>query len=80
MKYNFDEIINRRGTYTTKWDGRDWLISLGMTERYDDDTIPLYSADMDIACSPAIVDALHAAADRRIFGYSLIPPSIKKRL
>ncbi|MBT3319282.1 MAG: pyridoxal phosphate-dependent aminotransferase [Clostridia bacterium] len=80
MKYNFDEIVDRRGTYTTKWDGRDWLLSLGMTERYDDDTIPLYSADMDIACAPKIVEALHAAADHRIFGYSLIPPEYKKAI
>jgi len=80
MKYDFDEIVNRRGTYTTKWDGGDWLISLGMTERYDEDTIPLYSADMDIACAPAIIDALHRTADHRIFGYSLIPPEYKKAI
>ncbi len=24
MKYNFDEIVNRRGTYSLKWDGGEF--------------------------------------------------------
>lgn len=80
MKYNFDEIINRRGTSAAKWDGRDLMISLGMTERFDEQTIPLFVADMDIACAPAIIDALHKRADQRIFGYSLITPEYRKAI
>ena len=71
--YNFDEIINRKGTTAYKWDARQALIDRGMADRYDDETIPLFVADMDIACAPPIIEALHKTADRRIFGYSLIP-------
>ncbi len=73
IKYNFDETVNRKGTFSSKWDARQQLIDYGLTERYDDDTIPLYVADMDIACSPQILKALHRTADHRIFGYSIIP-------
>ena len=72
-RYDFDEKINRIGTYSSKWDARKKLIDLGLTERYDDETIPLFVADMDIACPPQVVKALHDTADRRIFGYSIIP-------
>ena len=39
MKYNFDEIVNRRGTYSMKWDGGEFLKKIGLTERYDEETI-----------------------------------------
>ena len=72
-KYNFDEKINRIGTYSSKWDARQKLIDYGLTERYDDDTIPLFVADMDFACPSKIIEALHKTADHKIFGYSVIP-------
>ncbi len=72
-KYDFDEKINRKGTYSSKWDARQRLIDFGLTERYDDDTIPLFVADMDFACPPKIIEALHKTADHKIFGYSVIP-------
>lgn len=70
MKYNFDEIIERRGTNSVKWDSRELLVEWGITENFNDDTIPLFTADMDIAVAPAIVDAMHKTADARIYGYS----------
>ena len=73
MKYNFDEIINRRDTFTSKWDSRQQIIDAGLTQRFDDDTLPLFLADMDIACSPQIIEALHKTVEHRIFGYSRIP-------
>ena len=39
MKYNFDEVVNRRGTYSVKWDGGEFIKNVGFTERYDDETI-----------------------------------------
>ena len=57
MKYDFDEIVDRSGTLSTKWEacpGR----------------IPLWVADMDLPCAQPILDALHARVDRRIFGYT----------
>lgn len=74
MKYNFDEIINRRGTGSIKWDAEDFIKDWGLTERYDKDTLPLYTADMDFACPPCVVDAMHSVADRRIYGYTMPRP------
>lgn len=71
MKYNFDEPIDRRGTYSTKWDARDLLINIGSTDQYNDDTIPLFVADMDFQSPQPILDACHRVIDRnRMFGYS----------
>ena len=50
MKYDFDEVIDRRGTYSIKWDSGEQLIRKGLAVRVDDDTIPLFTADMDLAC------------------------------
>src|SRR3954447_4429415 len=73
MKYNFDEIVNRRGTYSLKWDGGEFLKELGFTERYDEETLPLFTADMDLPIPQPVIDALHQAVDHRIFGYSVFP-------
>ena len=70
MKYNFDEIIERRGTGSIKWDFGDLLKQMGFADRFDEDTLPLFTADMDIAVPPAIVEAMHRTADTRIYGYT----------
>lgn len=70
MKYNFDEIIERRGTGSVKWDFGEVLKQMGFADRFDEDTLPLFTADMDIAIPPAIVDAMHRTADARIYGYT----------
>lgn len=74
MKYNFDEIINRRGTGSIKWDFGEELIKTGYAEKFDEKTLPLFTADMDIAVPPQIVDAMHRTADQRIYGYTMLPP------
>lgn len=73
MNYNFDEIVNRRGTYSIKWDGGKLLKEIGLTERYDEETIPLFTADMDLPVPQPLLDALHKTVDHRIFGYSIFP-------
>nr|WP_263326496.1 MalY/PatB family protein [Neobacillus sp. Marseille-Q6967] len=73
MKYNFDEIVNRRGTYSVKWDGGELIKKMGLTERYDEETIPLFTADMDLPVPQPLIDALHKTVDHRIFGYSVFP-------
>lgn len=73
MKYNFDEIVNRRNTYSLKWDGEELIKTIGYTERYDQETIPLFTADMDLPVPQPIIDALHKTVDHRIFGYSVFP-------
>lgn len=65
LKFDFDTPIDRRGTASIKWDkykGRD--------------VIPLWVADMDFACAPAVVEALHRRIDHPIYGYSDPPAEL----
>ncbi|WP_027378977.1 MalY/PatB family protein [Chryseobacterium daeguense] len=61
MKYNFDEIINRRGTHSIKWD----LCA--------ENVLPMWVADMDFKTAPEITEALSKKASPGIYGYSLVP-------
>ena len=70
MKYNFDEHINRKGTSSLKWDSGDFLMDIGLAEQFNEASLPLFTADMDIAAPPCVVEAMHKVADRRIYGYS----------
>ena len=58
MKYDFDQVIGRRDTGSIKW------------QRYGNDVIPLWVADMDFVSPEPIVRALHERVDHRIFGYT----------
>ena len=70
MKYNFDKVINRKGTNAIKWDAGDLLKKIGFTERFDDETIPLFVADMDFAIPQPVLDALHQRVDQQMCGYT----------
>ena len=61
MKYDFDEIIERRGTGCVKWD-----------EMADAEVIPLWVADMDFAVAPAIQEAIRQRAEHPVFAYTLV--------
>ena len=41
----------------------------GMTE----ESLPLFTADMDFPVPQPVIDALHKTVDHRIFGYSVFP-------
>lgn len=65
-QYNFDEIIDRKGTSCVKTDM--------LKELYGrDDLLPLWVADMDFRTPDFIVDALRKRCDHEIFGYTLAP-------
>lgn len=51
MKFDFDTWIDRRGTASFKWDANG-------TYYGRDDVIPMWVADMDFPCAPAVVDAV----------------------
>ena len=71
-KYNFDEIINREHTYSSKWSKDGWTKNIfGGT--LPEDRICLHVADMDFRCAPKIIEAMHKVADDGIYGYSSIP-------
>jgi len=62
MPFDFDTPIDRRGSFSEKWD------------RYrHSDVIPLWVADMDFASPPAILDALRRRLDHGILGYTAVP-------
>lgn len=63
MKYNFDNFVDRKGTHAIKLDA--------MPKGAAPDALPVWIADMDFACAPPIIEALHTRVDREIFGYSL---------
>ena len=71
-KYNFDEIINREVTYSSKWSKDGWTKDIfGGT--LPEDRICLHVADMDFRCAPKIIEAMHRVAETGIYGYSSIP-------
>ena len=67
MQYNFDEIIDRRGTGSLKW-------------HYSDDTIPLWVADMDFHSPPAVIDALQRRVAHGVYGYGEVPATLTAAL
>jgi len=62
MKYNFDEIIDRAGTHSSRWDI--------MPEGAGKDVISLWIADMDFTCPEPVLQAIHKRVDRKILGYT----------
>lgn len=63
MKYNFDEIIDRRNTDSVKYD-------LVEKSGKPADVLPLWVADMDFRTAPGIIERLSADAAFGIYGYS----------
>lgn len=64
----FDEIIERKGTNSMKYDA--------LSEKFGrDDLNPLWVADMDFAICPEISNAIKARVNHPIFGYEFVPDS-----
>ena len=74
MPYNFDEIVDRRGTNAMNTDGfRSYIFHAGPEKTFpyqDGEFIRMWVADMEFGVAPEILEALHARVDRRIFGYT----------
>lgn len=67
MAWNFDEIIDRTGTNSVKYD-RARALKPGLPE----DFVSMWIADMDFACPEPILKAMHKRLDGRILGYSCV--------
>ena len=65
MEYDFDRVLERRNTDSMKWN------------KYDDDVIPLWVADMDFVSADPIIEALHQRVDHRIYGYTQPPQELR---
>ncbi len=60
MKYDFDTVVNRRGTDASKWE-------VGPEE------LPMWVADMDFQTAPEIREALSRRVEHGVFGYTEVP-------
>ena len=66
MKYNFDELIDRRGTDALKLEA--------LLPRWGrEDLIPMWVADMDFRTPPFIVEVIKKRIECEIFGYTEKP-------
>ena len=69
MKYDFDKIIDRKGSGALKYDA--------LKERYGrDDLIPLWVADLDFETPDFITDALRKRLEHSLFGYTVTPKEL----
>lgn len=59
----FDEVVDRRGSGSYKWDD----------PADGDDMIELWVADMDFKAAPVIIDALRRRVEHGVFGYTRVP-------
>lgn len=64
-RYDFDRIIERRGTDSVKW------------SRHGSDVLPLWVADMDFASPQPVIDALKQRVEQGTFGYGVEPPELR---
>lgn len=65
MRYDFDEPVERRGTWSSRW------------ERYPGDVIPLWVADTDFRAPPAVLAAISRRVAHGVFGYSAPPAALR---
>jgi len=71
--FDFDQIINREGTHSLKYDLRKPLFG-------DANVTPMWVADMDFAPPPAVTRALIERAKHPVLGYTLEPDSLFEAL
>ncbi len=61
---NFDEVINRFGTHSVKWDMMERLFGVPA-----EDGLSMWVADMDFRPPACVSDALQGMVDHGVFGY-----------
>ena len=63
-QYNFDEIINRKGTDCFKWDALQAMYGRG-------DVTPMWVADMDFRSPDFVMEAIRKRCDHEVLGYTM---------
>lgn len=63
MRYNFDEIVDRKGTNSEKWDDNKNVFGR-------DDILPMWVADMDFPAPDEAIDAIKRRLVHPILGYT----------
>lgn len=67
-KYDFNQVIDRKNTFSFKWDN----VSYG-----DKDMLPMPVADMDFPVAEEILAAIDQITKHEILGYSIVPESLQ---
>lgn len=70
MKYNFDEIIERTGTDSVKYDAAEEIFGTA-------DIIPMWVADMDFRVPECVTKSLRRRMEHEIYGYTFLSPKWK---
>lgn len=68
--FDFDTIIDRRATYSTKWEASEQDSNAAAAN----EVLPFWIADMDFAAPPFIQRALQQRLDHGVHGYTNAPP------
>ena len=63
-QYNFDEIIDRKGTDCFKWDALQAMYGRG-------DVTPMWVADMDFRSPDFVMEAIRKRCDHEVLGYTM---------
>ena len=71
MKYEFDRLVDRRGTYSTKWDNVGNRIG-------NPNALPMWVADMDFPAPQPVIEAVRRRAESGIYGYAFLPPEFRE--
>ena len=61
---SFDDVIDRRGTHSSKWDLMEKLFGVSPA-----DGLAMWTADSDYATAPCVSDVVRGAAEQGVFGY-----------
>ncbi len=67
-KYDFDQLIDRKNTFSFKWDN----VTYG-----NRDVLPMPVADMDFPVADEILEALDKITNHQILGYSIVPDELR---
>ncbi len=69
MEYDFDELIDRSGTHSAKWERTAQMFG-------SDGVLPMWVADMDLPAPRPVLEAMRERLDHPLFGYTYPPDSL----
>ena len=64
MVFDFDEVLDRRGTDSVKWDGLKEFFGR-------EDLLSMWVADMDFRTPPCVIKAIQERLDHGVLGYTI---------
>ncbi|MDY0221527.1 MAG: MalY/PatB family protein [Desulfobacterium sp.] len=76
-EWNFDEIIDRSSTGSLKWEPEVLRAKFGQG---GENLLPLWVADMDFNCPPAVVEAMEKRLAHPVYGYTIQDPDYNQAL